>query len=267
MAARGPALAGIAEVHRAVAFGDADYQIVTDAGGPFGWSLVPERMRHRSHGPRRGALLLRHENGPARSFVRKTGLTVLVCGRPTRRRGARFPRVAGLRPLVAERPVRQEEQVPGCGPQPGRALPLALLDPSRFVGCRGEWPILPAEWSPCCGARQTGVDASPGAALRAHSPRRRRSQPAVADGQKPPHLAAVATTLRPPRPRRRRQAHRRARPRTPTTLSQRSHGQCLVRSARRRAQDTARPRFPFGIAERQCASASGGFCRSSNSEV
>ena len=32
------------------------------------------------------------QTGPARSFVRKTGLKVLVCGRPTRRPGARFPR-------------------------------------------------------------------------------------------------------------------------------------------------------------------------------
>ena len=64
----------------------------------------------------------------------------------------------------------------------------------------------------------------PAPALRDHSPSRRGSQPAAADGKKPARVAALTPTLRPPGPRRRREAHLRARPRTPTTITQRSRG-------------------------------------------
>lgn len=82
--------------------------------------------------------------GPARSFIRKTGLTVLVCGRPTRGRGARFPRVAGRATGAPKIPVLQRMQgrlvgVPTIGVllldaptgRLGLVAPMPMEGPSR----------------------------------------------------------------------------------------------------------------------------------------
>ena len=90
----------------------------------------------------------------------------------------------------------------------GRPMPVhrtcAAVVPARRGAVRG-----------CLG----WLDASPVAPLRDHPSRRGRSQPAAVDGQEPPQLAALGAALRASRPRCRREADRRARPRPAATVS------------------------------------------------
>ena len=118
------------------------------------------------------------------------------------------------RPAVPRRPP------PRASAHARRRRPVPVHRPRR--GCPTGAP------RSCSAPRRAGGRCTSCATPRSRTSPRPTSG-CAADGQEPPHLAAVAAALRPPRPRRRRQAHRRARPRTPTTLSQRSRDQCWPR--------------------------------------
>jgi integrase len=107
-----------------------------------------------------------------------------------------LPRLIAGRTPRAPVPHRSRP-CPGTRARRGRPLPRHRPGPAELPTRRGAVPR---------GLER--VDAASATSLRPHASGRAEREPAVADGQEPPHQPAVAAALRPPRSRSRRGAHR-----------------------------------------------------------